>query len=228
MSNVTEISYGNYTENDCYFFTYDHVNIDFLSILFNRTRESIIYQNGRITDYARIFCNENICSIHQSYDSYVNGIIVKISMDELEILKSYYKNYTLRNTIVHCTSSRIAYEKVISYGRSMYRATNHPSIRPYVFVYNDYINDEQIVPTESYINEIRKMLNDRTKIKICQVKPIKFHCVKHNNIPKKYKDDLNDLYDLKYKIIDNHIDYNDSDNDTICEHIVIIGYEIVN
>lgn len=55
MSNVTEISYGNYTENDCYFFTYDHVNIDFLSILFNRTRESIIYQNGRLVDMLVFF-----------------------------------------------------------------------------------------------------------------------------------------------------------------------------
>ncbi len=222
MSNVTEISYGNYTENECYFFTYDHVNIDFLSILFNRTRESIIYQNGKLSGYARIFCNENICSIHESYDSCVYGIIVKISMDELEILKSYYKNYILHKTLVPCTSSKVAYEKVIHYGREMYQGTNHPSLRPYVFVYNDYINDEQIVPTESYINEIRKMLNDRRKIEDCKIYAITILFVKHKNTRRKYN--TSDYIDTNVEHYDTKEKKKYDKNET---HIILFGYEII-
>lgn len=217
MSNVTEISYGNYTENECYFFTYDHVNIDFLSLLFNRTCESIIYQNGRLSGYARIFCNENICSIYESYDSFIYGIIVKITFDELEILKSYYKNYTLDNSLIYCTSSKIAYEKIIEDDRPLYRITNHPSLTPYIFVYNDYINDKQIVPSLSYMNEIRKMLNDRCKIQDCVMKPITILFVKHKNIHRKYQN-------IDY--IDTDVEYYDIKEKKKYEtHIILFDYE---
>ncbi len=223
MNNVNELLYKDYSDNECYFFSYDHLNIDFLSKLFNRERESIVYQNGKLYGYKRIFCkNEDkiIASIHENYNSYVYGIIVKISCDELEILKSYYKNYTLYNSLVGCTSSKIVYEKNIKFDKITYTATDHPSITPYIFIHNNYLNDDQNVPTQSYISEIRKMLNDRHLIEDCKILPIIFNCVKHRRIEKKYKDDYNEEL---YKILNQNNTY--SKNDI---HIVTIGYEEID
>ncbi len=223
-------------ENKTYLFIYDNLNIDLLSQLFNREKESIIYQNGILTDFVRIFCknknNQIIASIHKYHRKHekplVNGIIVKITNNELEILKSYYQNYTLYTCLMTCTSSKICYDKIINNtGEISYSAKKHKSHIPYIFIYDDYFNDEQETPSINYVSEIRKMLNDRANLDNHQlswynhvycknnntqmiennnivlnnvkIKPrlIRFRCITHKDIERKYRDD-DDEYWFSY------------------------------
>ncbi len=220
-----DILFEKNTENDCYFFSYANLNIDLLSIILNRERNSFIYQNGKLDGYARIFCedenNNIIASVYEEYNSNTYGIVVKITKDELEILKSHHKNYTCKKMYISYTSSNAGYEKIIKDNEITHRSINHICTYPYMFVYNNNcINDKQITPSIKYINEIRNMLNDRKKIEDCKTRPIKFHCVKHMCIEKIYKDDYNEDF---FRMFRQNKNYSKDDI-----HIIVIGYEEID
>jgi hypothetical protein len=118
-----------YTENECYLFIYDHLDINYLAKLLNRDSLSFLYQNGEIIDYVnvfnKIFCqngkNNIRASIYKKYTScvedhlYVDGVVVKITKNELEILKTYYTNYELSRDVINIISTEILLETIASF-----------------------------------------------------------------------------------------------------------------
>lgn len=170
--------YIKYTEDECYLFIYDHLHINYLAKLLNRDYSSFLYQSGEILQHKiifnKIFCQNGKYSIRASlikelyscirghYD--VDGIIIKITKNELEILKSYYINYELIKDVALPSSTRILLQDYIDpYGEQSAYVKNHPSIVPYVFVFNNEDNISEI-PTKSYMKKMNKMLNNREQI----------------------------------------------------------------
>ncbi len=167
-----------YSDNECYLFIYDHLDINYLAKLLNRDSISFLYQSGEILQYKiifnKIFCQNGKYNIRASiykklyscirghFD--VNGIIVKITKNELEILKIYYTNYELSSDLINIISTEILLEDYIDFlGEKSSYVKYHPSIVPYVFIYEDDNNIREI-PTKSYIKKINKMLHNREQI----------------------------------------------------------------
>ncbi len=204
--------------NQCYFFNYGTVNIEQLSILLKRKPEFILYQNCVLRNFVRIFCNNkdntSVASIYNHDRSSVYGYVVKISYDELDILESYHKNYTLKKIRVNYTTGNIYSTKIVN--ERFLEESNDDIFLPYVFIYDDYINNDKVLPSEMYISEIRKMLNDRKKIENVSFQKIMILCVTNifTNTDKYYYDN-----DLK------NIEYDDVTNDEFNEKIVILDYE---
>ncbi len=220
---MSENSFFILQDNECYFFSYANLNIDLLSIILNRERDSILYQNCILRNFVRIFCvnkdNNSIASIHYDPDSSVYGIVVKITYDELDLLKSYHKNYSLKNIRIEYTSSHVKSTMIVKEdSKILLKYIDSDLLLPYVFICDDYINNDRILPSEIYISEIRKMLNDRKKIENTSFKKIMILCVTNifTNTDKYYH---YYYYDVKTESFKN-IEYDESN-----EKIVILGYE---
>ncbi len=169
-----------YTEDQCYLFIYDHLHLNFLAKLLNRDLITFLYQSAKMPAYElifnKIFCqngkNSVRASITEGYllydDTYpsVYGIVIKITKNELEILKIYYINYELLTCLISPTSTRILFEDYIDTdGELMARVEDHLAIYPYIFIYeDDNENNIRETPTKSYIKKINKMLHNREQI----------------------------------------------------------------
>ncbi len=155
--------------NECYFFSYANLNIYQLSRILGRKCKTILYQNCEVRNMKRIFCDDKngsaVASIYPCPDDTVYGIVVKISLDELTKLESYHKNYTLKKIRVSYTSCYIKsyITKVDEDLKLQMYYIDKPILVPYVFTYDDYINNNKVKPTEAYVKEIRQMLDDRRK-----------------------------------------------------------------
>ena len=140
--------YIKYTEDECYIFIYDHLHINYLAKLLNRDSSSFLYQNARMPAneliFNKIFCQNGKHSIRASItegyllydDSYpdVDGIVIKITKNELETLKSYYNNYKLSKCIALPESTEILLEDYIDFcGEESKIVKKHKSIYPYLF-----------------------------------------------------------------------------------------------
>lgn len=220
-----EDSFFTLKQNECYFFSYANLNIDLLSSIFERKRESILYQNCVLRNFVRIFCDNkdgsSVASIYKDYFSCVYGIVVKITYNELDLLESYHKKYTLNKIRVEYTSCKIKSSNIIV-NKDLKMTTENIKkkiLTPFVFIYNEYINNNAVKPHEIYISEIRKMLNDRRKIEnTCNIQ-IRYVCVKN------IFNENDEYHTLEY------IDSNTNEikkyelNDNNNEKIVILGYE---
>lgn len=169
-----------FNENECYFFSYGHLSIELLSSIFERKSETILYKNCYLGGYKRIFCvndeedNTSIASVHQDMWETVYGILVKITYGELDLLKSYHKNYTLYKMNVNLSykmASHISDEEMYDYRNR----------KCYVFIHRNIVNNSEIKPSIEYLNSIRNMLNDRKKLDSDIItRPIQISCVKTN------------------------------------------------
>ncbi len=122
--NLYDNEYIKYTEDECYLFIYDHLHINYLAKLLNRDSLSFLYQSAKMPVHELIFNKifsqngKNIvrASITEGYllcdDTYpdVDGIVIKITKNELEILKLYYDNYELSTCIAFPKSTEILLE----------------------------------------------------------------------------------------------------------------------
>jgi len=176
--NLYDNEYIKYTEDECYLFIYDHLHINYLAKLLNRDSLSFLYQSAKMPVHELIFNKifsqngKNIvrASITEGYllydDTYpsVYGIVIKITKNELEILKTYYTNYELSSDLINIISTEILLEDYIDFlGEKSSYVKYHPSIVPYVFIYEDDNNIRE-TPTKSYIKKINKMLHNREQI----------------------------------------------------------------
>ncbi len=168
-------------EDECYFFSYGHLSIELLSIIFERKPETILYKNCSLSGYQRIFCINNfndttsIASIHEDMWSSVYGILVKITFNELDLLQSYHKNYTLYKNNVKLSNKMALH---ISNYDEAYEYCNRKS---YFFVHNNVLNKFEVKPSIEYLKSIRNMLNDRKKLDSNIItRPISISCVKKN------------------------------------------------
>ena len=204
--------------NECYFFSYGTLNIDRLSSLFQRERKLILYQNCVLYNYSRIFCDKNIVSIHPD-DYSVYGIVVKITKDELKLLETYHENYSLSTIRVNYTSCYIDSTKlVVNEDNSVnFEELNNEILTPYVFIYNNYINNDLIKPSYECIKEIRKMLDDRHLIQKCKKVKMRLFCVVKNNIEIKEEEQNKIAYILHGTVFY----YPNPSN----EEVRLIGYE---
>ncbi len=186
-------------DNECYFFSYGHLSIEVLSTIFERKSDTILYKNCYLRGYKRIFCinndndNSSIASVHQDMWETVYGILIKITFYELDLLKSYHKNYTLYTTNVHLSykmASHICDEEVYEY-------CNRKS---YFFVHNNVLNKFEVKPSIEYLKYIRNMLNDRKKLDSNIItKPITISCVKINESNNENYIDLIDIEEIDIK-----------------------------
>ncbi len=213
-----ENSFFQLTENECYFFSYGTLNIDSLSNIFKRERNSILYQNCVLHNYCRIFCNENIVSIHQ--DNYsVYGIVIKITKNELKLLERYHENYSLHTVRVNYTSCIIDSIKLIVNDDSSvnFKEVDNEILTPYVFIYDNYINNNLIKPSNECIQQIRKMFDDRHLIEKCKKIKMRLFCVVKNNIEIK-EEEQNKVACILHNVV---FYYPNVSN----EEIRLIGYE---
>lgn len=160
-----------------------------------------------------------VASIYNDCDSSVYGIVVKITYDELDLLKSYYKNYTLEKIRITYTSCNVKSTMIVKEGsKILLKYIDSDLLLPYVFIYNDSINNDKILPSETYISEIRKMLNDRKKIENTSFQKMMILCVTNifNNDDKYYE---HYYYDLKTESL-KKIESDEND-----KKIVILDYE---
>ncbi len=173
-----ENSFFYLNEDECYFFSYANLSITFLASIFERDVESILYKNCYRRGFERIFCvnnnNEAVASIYKSMWESVYGIIVKITYDELDLLESYHKNYDL-----HVIDVSLSYSMLPDVSKE--GILENRIKRSYVFIHKNEVNEKEIQPSETYLQSIRNMLNDRKKINPSIItKPIKISCVKIN------------------------------------------------
>jgi hypothetical protein len=170
--------------NECYISIYDHLNITLLSNIIQRDIESIEYKNIVMRNCVRIFCdnydNTSVATLYDAPSLSVYGIIVKITKDELNILKSYYKNYYLQKVTSFLTSHMYEY---IEQNGIKYLEHSSTSVKSCMFIHKNRQNLNKIRPSKTYIESIRNMLNDRIKIEpYINQKPITIYYLKNNKL----------------------------------------------
>ncbi len=181
-------------ENECYYFSYSNINPDLLSSLVNRPKESILYQNCLLFNFARIFCDNgdgtSVASIHQEYDAKTYGIVYKITFEELDILESYHSNYTLNRIRINYTSVNVNTSQIIKVDNKILLTYRDDEwLIPYVFIHKNHLNNNRIKPTNEYVQQIRSMLDSRRLIENCSYKKIMLLCVTNEFKPEdKYHD----------------------------------------
>ncbi len=178
MNKITD-PFDNLDEDSYYYFNYGHLTIEMLGELFGCESDKILYKNCVLHGYQRVFCvNEpndtnSIASVHENMWEKVYGLIILINSNQLDKLRTYYKNYDLFYIDVKLTYSMaprdIPDDDIYDYC----------SRKTYFFVHKNIINEEEIKPTKEYVKSIRNMLNDRKKLDPNIVtRPITINCVK--------------------------------------------------
>jgi len=127
--------------------------------------ENIYAKKAYINNYVRIFAgyskrwNGGIASIFPCNGKKVYGILVKLKLEELEILNSYECGYHLKILDV---------------------STKNNIFQSFVYVKDN--NKFKKLPSEEYMNGINSMLNDRSKKKNNKFRKIFIRYVVNNKI----------------------------------------------
>lgn len=130
-----------------------------------KINEKILYEKAYINNYVRIFAgyskrwNGGIASIFPCNGKKVYGILVKLKLEELELLNSYESGYHLKLIDV---------------------SVNNNIYKSFVYVKNNNIFKK--LPSDSYMNAINNMLNDRSKKENNKSRKIFIRSVVNNKI----------------------------------------------
>jgi len=128
--------------------------------------EKISWKKAYINNYVRIFAgyskrwNGGIASIYPCNGKKVYGILVKLKIENLELLNSYECGYHLKILDVFVNSNNIIQS----------------------FVYIKTNNKFKRLPSEAYMNAINSMLNDRSKKENNKSRKIFIRSVVNNKI----------------------------------------------
>jgi hypothetical protein len=128
--------------------------------------EKISWKKAYINNYVRIFAgyskrwNGGIASIYPCNGKKVYGILVKLKVEDLELLNSYECGYHLKILDVFVNSNNIIQS----------------------FVYIKTNNKFKRLPSEAYMNAINSMLNDRSKKENNKSRKIFIRSVVNNKI----------------------------------------------
>lgn len=128
--------------------------------------EKIKYKKAYINNYVRIFAGYSkrwdggIASIFPCYGKKVYGILVKLKVEDFELLKSYERGYHLKILDVCVNSTNI--------------------VQSFIYIKTNNIFKE--LPSEAYMNAINSMLNDRSQKENNKFRKIFIRCVLNNKI----------------------------------------------
>ncbi len=177
-------SFFSLESNECYLSIYDHLNITSLSNIIQRNIESIQYKNILMRNCVRVFCDNydktSVATLYNVPSLSVYGIVVKITYDELNILKKYYTNYYLKKERSYLTGNMYEY---IDKNGNKYLDHSTTYVKSFIFIHKNIQNPNKIKPSKLYIQSIRNMLNDRVKIEpYINQKPISIYYVKNNKL----------------------------------------------
>ena len=128
--------------------------------------EKISWKKAYINNYVRIFAgyskrwNGGIASIFPCHGKKVYGILVKLKIEDLQLLNSYECGYHLKILDVCINSNNILQS----------------------FVYIKTSNIFKRLPSEAYMNAINSMLNDRSQKENNKSRKIFIRCILNNKI----------------------------------------------
>ena len=128
--------------------------------------EKISWKKAYINNYVRIFAgyskrwNGGIASIFPCNGKKVYGILVKLKIEDLQLLNSYECGYHLKILDVYINSNNILQS----------------------FVYIKTNNIFKRLPSEAYMNAINSMLNDRSQKENNKSRKIFIRCILNNKI----------------------------------------------
>ncbi len=157
------------------------------------SEESIQFYPAYIKDYVRIFCgvskrwNGGIASITPCEDSNVYGIVLKLTNAQLAKLDTYETGYTREKIKIVCQSSLTKGEQIdrgrrqssltkgeqIDRGRRQSIMGKERIVEGFVYIKNE--STFTYLPSQTYMESIRKMLDER---RMNHTQKITIRCIK--------------------------------------------------
>lgn len=146
--NVSAAQGGGGKKAKAYLFSYGSNHVEQLGRRVGRASSAFVMSPAYLENYARIFAGNSrhwgggVASVHPAKGKRVYGTVVEISTTELERLDAFEVGYTRQRMEVFCQDSQTV-------------------CKAYVYVRNDPLFIHP--PSESYLQAIRKQLNDTAR-----------------------------------------------------------------